>query len=141
MICLFDTSALVKLIIDEPGSESAVTIWNRSGVPVTSRLAQPELAAALAAARRADRLRAPEVRVATRRASRLFDEVTWLELGPDNARLAAALATDHVLSGADAVHLACAVQLGAESMFATFDERLRLAAGALGISLLPAQTS
>jgi predicted nucleic acid-binding protein len=48
----FDSSALVKLVLDEVGSDIAAVLWNSSDVALTSRLAYPEVCAALAAARR-----------------------------------------------------------------------------------------
>lgn len=141
MICLFDTSALVKLLVTEPGSDTAVAIWNRVGTPVASRLAEPELAAALAAARRARRLDAAELASVEARATGVLRQITWIELGARIGHLAAELAAAHALSGADAVHLAAAMSLGDESTVATFDERLRAASAHLGLALLPAQTS
>ncbi|MBD8079789.1 PIN domain-containing protein [Cellulosimicrobium arenosum] len=49
----FDASALVKLCVPEPGAGLASRLWNRADVVVTSRLADTELRAALAAGLRA----------------------------------------------------------------------------------------
>ena len=45
----FDASALVKLLVDEPGSDLAARVWDESDAVVTSRISYPEVAAALAA--------------------------------------------------------------------------------------------
>ena len=45
----FDASALVKLCVPEAGSALASRLWNRADVVVTSRLADVEVRAALAA--------------------------------------------------------------------------------------------
>src|SRR5690606_26237401 len=55
-IVYFDSSALVTLLIDEPGSDEMAVGWDRCGTPVSSRLAYPEVRAALAAAGRGRRL-------------------------------------------------------------------------------------
>ena len=52
----FDSSALVKLVIEEPGSDDAAALWDVADVLVSSRVAHPEVRAALAAAHRAGRL-------------------------------------------------------------------------------------
>jgi uncharacterized protein len=56
LIAYFDTSALIKLIFDEPGSELAVELWDRADLLVSNQLAYPEARAALAAAARARRI-------------------------------------------------------------------------------------
>ena len=51
-IVYFDSSALVKLVLDETGSELAAQLWNACDAALSSRLAYPEVCAALAAAGR-----------------------------------------------------------------------------------------
>jgi predicted nucleic acid-binding protein len=46
----FDSSALVKLVIGEAGTELAVELWDGCDAALASRLAYPEVRAALAAA-------------------------------------------------------------------------------------------
>ena len=48
----FDASAMVKLLAEEPGSDLAAELWDGCDAPVASRLAYPEVGAALAAAAR-----------------------------------------------------------------------------------------
>ena len=45
----FDSSALVKLVIGEAGTELAVELWDGCDAALASRLAYPEVRAALAA--------------------------------------------------------------------------------------------
>ena len=52
-IVYFDSSAFVKLVVEEDGSEVAATLWDGCDAAVSSRLAYPEVRAALAAAGRA----------------------------------------------------------------------------------------
>lgn len=48
----FDASALVKLVVEEPGTDVASALWDGCDAALSSRLAYPEVRAALAAARR-----------------------------------------------------------------------------------------
>lgn len=48
----FDSSALVKLLVEEDGSDVAADLWDGCDLAVASRLAQVEVPAALAAAHR-----------------------------------------------------------------------------------------
>ena len=55
-IVYFDSSAFVKLVVEEEGSDLAAARWDGCDATVSSRLAYPEVRAALAAAGRAHRL-------------------------------------------------------------------------------------
>jgi predicted nucleic acid-binding protein len=46
----FDSSAFVKLLVEEEGSNVAATLWDGCDAAIASRLAYPEVRAALAAA-------------------------------------------------------------------------------------------
>ena len=48
----FDSSALVKLVVEEAGSDLVADLWNGCDAALSSRLAYPEVRAALAAAGR-----------------------------------------------------------------------------------------
>ncbi len=48
----FDSSALVKLVVEEAGSDLAAALWDGCDAALASRLAYPEVRAALAAAGR-----------------------------------------------------------------------------------------
>ena len=56
MIAYFDTSAVLPLLVDEPGSERAEALWDGADRVVSSRLVYPEARAALAQARRNGRI-------------------------------------------------------------------------------------
>lgn len=139
MLCLFDTSAVVKLLVDEDGSAVAARLWDDASVVAASRLAYPECRAALAAARRARRLTQAAKATATRSLDQLWEELRVVELSPQIAELAGALSDEAILGGADAVHLASAVLLGGdETVVVTWDKRLRAAALSLGLAVGPA---
>lgn len=66
-LAYFDSSALAKLVLDESGSDIAAAIWNGCDTALSSRLAYPEVCAALAAAGRSHDLTRSEVRASRRR--------------------------------------------------------------------------
>jgi hypothetical protein len=133
----FDASALVKLLVDEPGSDLAARVWDESDAVATSRLSYPEVAAALAAAKRAGRLTAAGARRARRDWDAYWAGCRVVELTSDVAVTAAALAGAQVLGGADAVHLASARLFGADALMVAWDRRLHAAARAVGVAVCP----
>lgn len=134
----FDASAFVKLLVDEDGSEVAVATWDACETITASRLAYPEVRAALAAARRAGRLDATALAVAERRWEGCWGQVRHVEVTAAITRSAGELAGEHALGGADAVHLASVLALGdATAVFAVWDRRLRQGARSAGVRLAP----
>lgn len=138
-VVYFDSSAFVKLLVEEQGSEVAARLWDDADVAVASRLAYPEVRAALSAARRAALLDGDAERRA-RRAWGEFWSATWVvELSESVAVAAADLAGKLVLGGADAVHLATACTLvEVDPVLVTWDLRLHHAAGESGFRVAPA---
>jgi predicted nucleic acid-binding protein len=137
----FDTSAVVKLVLDEEGSTKAATLWVSGARRIGSALALPEAVGALAAASRDGRLRPASHRDAVRRLRSLWAGTTVVHLDRTLVEQAAALATRRALSGADAVHLAAALVVRTpELVFATWDRRLAEAARAEGLTVAPAVT-
>lgn len=135
----FDSSALVKLVVEESGSELAVELWRTCDAAVSSRLAYPEVRAALAAARRGRRIDAPELDDAERGWDTLWAGTRPVELTSSVERHAGHLARDHALFGADAVHLASALALRSPDLVvAAWDRRLRSGVAAVGLQLAPA---
>ena len=138
MIVYFDSSAFVKLVVEEEGSSLAATLWDRCDAAVSSRLAYPEVRAALAAAGRAHRLDATERHRAERTFERFWAATRSVELSPAVAEHAGELAGEHALRGADAVHLASVHAVGlVHTIFAAWDQRLRDGAQASGVLLAP----
>lgn len=135
----FDSSAFVKLVVDEDGSDLAATLWDACDAAVSSRLAYPEVRAALAAAHRNRRLRSAALAHAERAWEEFWAATRAVELTAGVTLDAGRLAADHALRGADAVHLASAKAIGSEDLiFAVWDERLRAGAQALGLTTAPA---
>lgn len=135
----FDSSALVKLVLDEIGSDIATTLWNACDVALSSRLAYPEVCAALAAAGRTHDVTESEASAALGEWEQFWASMRAVELSADVERAAGVLAVAHELRGADAVHLASALVLGpADVTVAVWDKRLHAAATAVGLAVAPA---
>lgn len=139
MIAYFDSSALVKLLVEEAGSEHAAALWDAADLVVTSRVASPEVRAAIASAHRARRLDDQQLSEAKSLWSTFASALRMVELTDDVAERAGDLAEAHALSGFDAVHLSSALVLaGPETVVATWDLRLHAAAVGMGVRTLPA---
>jgi predicted nucleic acid-binding protein len=138
-IVYFDSSAFVKLVVEEDGSDIAAALWDGADAAISSYLAYPEVRAALAAAGRDQRLE-----IEARRQAEAAWEEYWaaarpVELSPKVTARAGELAGQYALRGADSVHLASALVVGAEDLlFAAWDERLRAGVQAAGVELVPA---
>ena len=136
-IVYFDSSALVKLFVEEQGSDQAAELWDRCDAPVSSRLAYPEVRASIAAARRDHRLDDGDEQRAVELWEQFWDAVRVVAFtGPVSAH-AGALAGTHGLRGADAVHLASAAAVAPDLIIAVWDLRLATAARRLGFSTVP----
>jgi predicted nucleic acid-binding protein len=135
----FDSSALVKLVLDEAGSDIAAALWNACDAALSSRLAYPEVCAALAAAGRNHDLTEAEASAATAEWDVFWASMRPVELSAGVERTAGALAAVHHLRGADAVHLASALALGSTDLtVAVWDKRLHAGAAAVGLAVAPA---
>lgn len=132
MIVYFETSALIKLLVEEEHSEECALIWDAADARMTSRLTYPEARAALAAAARAGRFTRGGLETVKRELNRRLDEMTTVEVGPDVATRAGDLAETHALRGYDALHLASALIAETDDVvMATWDDDLIRAAGEL----------
>jgi uncharacterized protein len=138
-VVYFDSSAMVKLVVEEAGSELAAQLWDGCDTAVASRLAYPEVRAALAGAGRNHDLD-PGGQAAAEQAWEEFWSATRpVELTRAVERHAGQLAARHALRGADAVHLASALALSDTALIlAAWDRRLRAGAQAAGLRIAPA---
>lgn len=109
MITYFDTSTLLKLLIEEDGSAHAEVIWNASDVAASAALVVVEARAALAAAARGGRLARAAHREAKSALGHLVEGLTVVEITERLLAEAADLAEQEALRGYDAVHLAAAL--------------------------------
>jgi predicted nucleic acid-binding protein len=120
-----DASALVKLVVREPGSD-ALEAWLRDRVAIVScNLARTEVVRAVW----------PSGNGARRRAQRLIDEIELIQLDDELLDLAGEL--EGPLRSLDAIHLAAALELGDElEAVVTYDARMAGAAKALGLPVV-----
>lgn len=139
MICYLDTSALVKLLLqDEEGAELVGTIRDAADVVVTSRITYPEARAALAAATRAGRMVAREHARAKRELARAFGSLAVVELHPLLAEAAGDVADRFDLRAYDAVHLASALVVDdGSTVVVTWDRALAGGASTAGLDVAP----
>ena len=112
MITYVDTSSLLKLVIEEDGSERAGLIWDTADVLAGSALIVVEARAALAAAQRRARLTGAHHRRARAELAALVDELVIVEVTEPLLADAAELAEREALRAYDAVHLASALVIG-----------------------------
>jgi len=138
-LAYLDSSALVKLVVDEPGSQLVAQIWNACDVALSSRLAYPEVSAALAAAGRNHDLTASDVATAAAEWEVFWASVRPVEFSAEVEQAAGSLASRHRLRGADAVHLASALALApSDVIMVAWDKRLHAGAIAAGLGVAPA---
>ncbi len=140
MIAYFDTSAIVPLLIAEPGSERAASLWDSSDRVMSVRLFYPETRAALAQAERLGRLTARNLRAAVDQLDALLAEMDIIEVDEVLALRAGDLSEAHRLRGYDAVHLAAAECVRDPSVVLVAGDTALLEAGTaagLAIARLP----
>ena len=136
----FDSSAFVKLLVEEAGSELAAELWDGCDAAVASRLAYPEVRAALAAASRNHDLGDHDLDAAEQAREGYWAATRPVELTAAVERSAGQLASSHALTGADAVHFASALAIAdPDLVVAVRDRRLHAGARAAGIRVAPAR--
>lgn len=135
----FDASALVKLVVDEAGSDVAARLWDGCDAALASRLAYVEVCAALAASHRNNDLSNSDLETALTGFETFWASVRPLEITEAVQLRAGRLAREHALRGADAIHLASATAVGdPELVMAVWDRRLATSAQATGLAVSPA---
>ena len=132
MITYVDTSTLLKLLIEEDGSEQAGLIWETAESLASAALVVVEGWAALAAAERGARLTGAQLKRAKADLSGLIEGMNLVEITEGLIELASDIAVDEQLRGYDAVHLAAALTVEAE-VLASADSALCGAAERRGL--------
>lgn len=132
-----DSSSLLKLYVDEPGSADIVQLIGDATAVMTSALAYPEIRAALARRRRERTMTPAELRGAREQFESDWSTLIVLRCDDALARRAGDLAEKHALRGADAVHLAAFERLltsvdDDDVEFSCADDRLNRAARSPG---------
>ena len=134
-----DSSAFVKLLVEEAGSELAAELWDGCDAAVASRLAYPEVWAALAGAARNHDLGDHDLDAAEQAWDEYWTATRPVEFTRAVEQHAGQLARSHALRGADAVHLASALAIGdPDLVVAVWDRRLHAGARAAGARVAPA---
>ena len=140
-VLYLDTSAWVKLYVQEPGSRELRAYTNKAETLAASVVAYPEARAAFA------RVKAQGISTEAKHQQRLaqlnldWENLLRIELTSAVVRTAGDLAEVYGLRGFDAIHLASALWLkektGSPLFFAVFDQRLRAAAERAGLAVVP----
>ncbi len=139
LVVYFDTSALLKLVFVESGSDLAVELWDAADLRVSSQLVYPEARAVAAMAHRMERIDARALRSAVGTVDALYGELRVLGVDEELAQRAGELAERHGLRGYDAVHLASAISIRDDALVvATWDGDLADAVVACGHRVAPA---
>jgi uncharacterized protein len=136
LIAYFDSSAIVPLVIEEVGTATAGTLWDRAERVVSIRLARVEARAALAHAGRLGRINARQHTAAKRELEMILAQVDVVEIDDDLVDRAAEHAEHHALRAYDAVHLAAATRVfDADLVVVAGDRALLDAAEELGMTI------
>lgn len=134
MITYVDTSSLIKLIIDEEGSDRVGLVWHSADSVASLSLVVVEARAALAAAARGKRLSADQLRAAKAELNAFVDDLHLVEVTEKLIDDAAHLGEPESLRAYDAVHLAAALFVGA-SVLTSADRPLCEAAKQHGLHI------
>jgi predicted nucleic acid-binding protein len=139
VILYLDTSALVKVFIDEESSGLVRELVGSADVVATSRIAYAEACSALARRRREKALGAKDFQTARLELRRQWNAFAVLELDEFKA---GDLATEYPLRGLDAIHLAAALEIQSRGgdvplVFCSFDALQAEAARSLELKVVP----
>ncbi len=143
--CYLDTSALLKLLVDEPGSAEVRAAAKSASVLVCSRLGHTEAAVSLARMVHLNRLSAADLPHLLGSLDDYWDQsIQEIPLSDEVLEQARTLAQRFPLRTYDAIHLASAREARAmlraafedEVMFLAFDKNLLAAAKALSFTTI-----
>jgi predicted nucleic acid-binding protein len=141
VILYVDTSAFLKLYIEEKGSRVIEREVLGARILTTSALAYVEMHSALARALRGRRLSSAGYATSLEAFESQWSTISAVAVNGDIIREAGALAGKHLLRGSDAVHLASALtlarELDGELVLTAFDRELLVAARAEGLPITP----
>jgi uncharacterized protein len=138
LIVYFDSSALIKLFLDEPDAQIALDIWNDADQVITSEISYLEVHAGLARAIRENppKLTKTGYDDAKAQFQQLWTEVFSVAVTWDLIQQASDAAEEYSLRGYDALQFATALTLADDGIsLATTDKDLERAARAKDIPL------
>jgi len=139
LILFLDTSALIKLFIEETGTADVQHALEAAAAVAVAEITYVEAHSALARMRAGERLSGPGYRAKRSELDEFWSGVVVADISTEVIRRAAELAARHVLRAYDAVQLAAAlvVREADETGFGCWDDELRRAARAEHLTLLP----
>jgi predicted nucleic acid-binding protein len=141
VIAFLDTSAVVPLLIEEPGSERCRRVWDSADTVVCTELVYVETAAALARATRLGRMTWETRTDRLARLEVLWGELVVLPVDEFLIRSAVALTAEFPLRGYDSVHCAAGLRLADRDMATVSGDRELLSAWrALGLDVIDTLT-
>ncbi|MBV5297251.1 MAG: type II toxin-antitoxin system VapC family toxin [Rhodoferax sp.] len=139
MILFCDTSALMKLFVQEQHSASMQAAFQSASRIAVSQLTWVEMCAALALKQRTQQIDAPQAAQALQELQQEWGGYSQLAVDSALITNAGDLAQTFGLRAYDSLQLASVLrihsQAGATMAFCCFDKQLNTAAGALGIQL------
>lgn len=142
MIAYFDTSSLIPLIVEEPGSERAAVVWNEARHVVSVRLIYAEARATLAQAARLGRVADGRLDDLVTALDDLYRQLHHLDVDDALVHRAGDLAEWFSLRGYDAIHLAGAERVADDdAVLVAGDRDLCTAARALGLAVTDTSVS
>ncbi len=140
MIVYLDTSDLVKLYVEEIGSERIKGIVSTATVISTSKVAYAEARAAFARKQKDDGFSHKMLQKVVEDFNGDWESYFVIEVTDGLIRFAGDIAQKHLLRGFDSIHLASAINLRrkirSEVYFSSNDTRLNQAAEKEGIAVL-----
>jgi predicted nucleic acid-binding protein len=132
LILFCDTSALIKLLISEPGSDQMEETSSHAQAIAVCRITWAEVMAGIARRQREDPASSKELEQARQHLVTYWDQFTIVEVSQRLVETAGRFADIFVLRGYDSVQLAAAHALHQSTdqplTFACFDRRLKQAA-------------
>ena len=137
MILYLDTSALVKLYVEEVYSDQVIKQAGRAEISATSRIAYVETLAGIARKLRDGDMSRKEHEVLVGEFENDWSNFFVVEVTEEICRISGELLRNHLLRAFDAIHLASAVllrrKIKEDVWFSSFDKRLNAAAQAEGL--------
>jgi predicted nucleic acid-binding protein len=130
----FDTSAFVKLFINEQGSDNVRAYWDESKIVCSSQIVLLETVSALSRARQMKRITGEEFTRSMANLRELEDEIYSLAVDTQVINMACDFTTDEGLRAYDALHLASAVATSVD-VFVCADLKLCAAATSKGLAV------
>ena len=140
MILYLDTSSLVKLYVEETGSEKIKKISQEASVVSTCKIAYVEARAAFARKQKEDGFSPRTLRTIVEDLNRDWESYFVIEITEGLIRSAGDIAEKYLLRGFDSIHLASAINLrrkiSSEIHFSSNDTRLNQSAAKEGFTVL-----